>query len=265
MTVIRSPLSGWLGGKFRQSRKINSLIPSHKCYAEVFAGGAWILFTKQPDTSKAEIINDINQDVVGLYRVLQNHLEEFLRYFKWALVSRDEYLRLQRVDPSTLTDIQRAARFYYLQKTSFAGKVADNPSFGVRPLKPPLINLLRIEEELSQVHMRLTRVVIERLDYAEFIKRYDRDYTFFYLDPPYYGKEHYYGPGFERADFQRLRDLLASSQAQWLLSINDTPEIRQLFADFIIEPVQVRYSTGRSTTGGYPELLIRNYQPLNPQ
>ena len=72
------------------------------------AGAAWVLF-KKPE-SKSEVINDFSRDVVNLYRVLQHHLDEFVRQFRWQLTSRDEWDRLMRVEPETLTDIQRADR-----------------------------------------------------------------------------------------------------------------------------------------------------------
>jgi DNA adenine methylase len=85
----------WVGGKSRLAERIIPLIPDHACYCEVFAGAAWLLF-KKPE-SKSEVINDINVDLVTLYRVVQHHLEEFVRYFRWALVARDEFQRLHRV------------------------------------------------------------------------------------------------------------------------------------------------------------------------
>jgi len=139
---IRSPLSGWVGGKFQLAKQIVSMIPEHQCYIEPFAGAAWVYFRKE--NSEVEVLNDINLEIVTLYRVIQYHLEEFIRYFKWVLVSRDEFERMQRVDASTLTDIQRAARFFYLQKSAFAGRI-DHPSFGYATTRPPRLNLLRIE------------------------------------------------------------------------------------------------------------------------
>lgn len=103
---------GWVGGKSQLTSTIIPLIPEHQCYVEVFAGAAWLLFRKPQ--SKTEIINDINGDLVCLYRVVQNHLDEFVRYFRWALISREEFERLKSVPPETLTDIQRSARFYFL-------------------------------------------------------------------------------------------------------------------------------------------------------
>ena len=123
---IRSPLAGWMGGKYQLSKRIVAQIPEHLCYVEPFAGAAWVLFRK-PE-SEVEVINDINKELVTFYRCIQHHLEEFVRYFKWVLVSRDEFERLKRVEPDTLTDIQRAARFYYLQQQCFGGRIT-NPSF----------------------------------------------------------------------------------------------------------------------------------------
>lgn len=79
---IKSPLSGWVGGKFHLAKHIVPRIPEHHCYVEPFAGGAWIMFRKPQ--SKVEILNDINRDVVTLYRVIQKHLPEFIRYMQWG-------------------------------------------------------------------------------------------------------------------------------------------------------------------------------------
>ncbi|MEK6742238.1 MAG: DNA adenine methylase, partial [Nitrospirota bacterium] len=176
----------YLGGKSRLTDKIIPLFPEHHCYCEVFAGGAWMLFRK-PE-SHTEIINDINLDLVTLYRVVKYHLDEFMRYFRWALISREEFNRLRTVPPETLTDIQRAARFYYLLKAGFGAKV-KGPTFSSAPSGPPRLNLLRMEEDLSEAHLRLSRVYIENLPFDRIIERHDRPTTLFYLDPPYYGFE----------------------------------------------------------------------------
>lgn len=154
------PIIPWIGGKRRLSKHILPLIPEHTCYVEPFAGAAAILFLKQP--SKVEVINDINLDLITLYRVVQNHLEEFVRQFKWSLTSRQIYEWLQITPPETLTDIQRSVRFFYLQKLSFGGKVSGQ-TFGTATTSPPRLNFLRLEEELSQAHLRLSRITIEHL------------------------------------------------------------------------------------------------------
>jgi DNA adenine methylase len=255
--MIKSPLSGWLGGKFQLSKRIVSMIPEHQCYIEPFTGAAWVYFRKEK--SEVEVLNDINLEIVTLYRVIQHHLEEFLRYFKWCLVSRDEFERLLKVDASTLTDIQRSARFFYLQKSAFAGRV-DHPSFGYATTRPPRLNLLRLEEDLSQAHLRLHNVYIENLNYSDLIRRYDRPHSFFYIDPPYFGCEDDYGKNiFARSDFEVLAAQLKGIEGKFLLSLNDVPEIRDIFADFIIETATVTYTCSKKHVKA-GELLIRNYE-----
>lgn len=214
----------YMGGKSLLTKKIISRMPEHKCYCEVFAGAAWLLFRKEE--SSVEIINDINKDLVTLYRVIKHHLEEFIRYLKWILVARDEFDRFKLEEPDTLTDIQRSVRFYYLLKSGYAAKI-NNPTFNIAPSSRPRLNLLRIEEELSDVHLRLSRVYIENRPYAAIIKRFDRPDTLFYCDPPYRGYEDYYGPGvFSKDDFIQLRDILASIKGKFIMSINDHKDIR---------------------------------------
>lgn len=253
----KSPLA-WVGGKSKLTSTIIPLIPAHKCYVEVFAGAAWVLFRKEP--SKVEVINDINGDLTTLYRVLQYHLEEFVRYFKWSLISRDEYLRLQSVPPETLTDIQRAARFYYLVKNAFGAKCVGQ-SYALANTSKPRLNLLRLEEDLSEAHLRLSRVSVENLPFDNLIKRLDGKDTFFYADPPYWDCEADYGKNlFTKDDFTLLRDTLAACQGKWLVSINNVPQIRELFKDFEIKEVKTSYSIGSRANKPVTELLIANYK-----
>lgn len=247
----------YIGGKTRLAKEIISRFPQHECYVEVFAGAANIFFRKE--MARAEVINDINKDLITLYRVVKYHLEEFYRQLKWLLVSRDEFTRFIETPPDTLTDIQRAARYYYLAKTSFGGHVTKQ-TFGYAPSSPPRFNLMRIEEDLSEAHLRLARVYIENLPYADLIKRYDREYTLFYLDPPYWNSEDDYGAGlFDKNDFNTLSNLLSTVSGKFVLSLNDTPEIRNIFNQFVIEPVSTVYSLGKGSKTPANELIIRNY------
>lgn len=204
-------------------------------------------------------MNDINKELITLYRVVQNHLEEFVRYFKWTLVSRNEFLRLKSVNPETLTDIQRAARFYYLQRNAFAGKVGCQ-NFGYATTAAPRLNLLRLEEELSMAHIRLAKTFIECLGYEDVIKRYDRPHTFFYLDPPYWNSENDYGKNiFDKRDFENLAEILYNIQGKFILSLNDVPQVREIFSNFKIEEVQVNYSCSKVRNVKAHEVLISNF------
>lgn len=240
------------------------LIPPHQRYAEVFAGAGWVFFRKAP--SRAESINDINGELVTFYRCLQNHLEEFCKQFKWLLSSRELFEDFQRQKQAGgLTDIQRAARFYYLQRHAYAGKVAGQ-SFGVSPDAPPPVNLLRLETELSEAHLRLARVTIENLPWAEYVEKYDGEETFFYLDPPYFGSEDYYGKGlFPRSEFEVLAGRLASIRGRFLLSLNDTPEVRATFQGFRIKATKTTYTAAREANAMVREVLITNYEPPTNQ
>jgi DNA adenine methylase len=181
-----------------------------------------------------------------------------VRQFKWALVSRQTFLWHQDARPDTLTDIQRAARFYYLQKLAFGAKPTGQ-TFGISAMSPPRINLLGLEEDLSAAYLRLSRVLIERLDWAECIRRYDRPGTLFYCDPPYWQTTGY-GGEFGMDQYQRMADLAKSIQGKMLISINDHPDIQEVFAGLPMERVGIKYTvggSGRSQETG--ELLIRSW------
>ena len=96
---------------------------------------------------------------------------------------------------------------------------------------------------LEDLHTRLAGVVIECLPYGEFIRRYDRPETLFYLDPPHWGCETHYGKDmFSRTDFETLAAQLQTIKGQFLLSLNDVPAVRQAFAAFEMEAVETTYS-----------------------
>lgn len=252
-----NPFLPWVGGKRRLAPHILPMFPEHTCYVEVFCGAAALFFLKEP--SKVEVLNDVNGELVNLYRVVQRHLEEFVRQFKWALSSREIY-RWMKITPSeTLTDIQRAARFFYLQRLGFGGKV-DGQTFGTATTSPPRLNLLRIEEDLSEAHLRLSRAQIERLDWAECLERYDREHTLFYLDPPYWGTEGY-GVEFGLDQYTRMAELLRSMKGKAVVSVNDIPEMRRAFKGLRTSRLTVSYTVGASGRGRTPkgELVIRSW------
>lgn len=255
---MKKSFLSYVGGKSLLANKIIPKIPTHECYCEVFAGAAWLFFKKEE--SEIEIINDINTDLVTLYRIIKHHLDEFIRYFRWILVARDEFERFKIERPETLTDIQRAVRFYYLLKCGFSSKIVA-PTFGVSATRAPRINLLRIEEELSEAHLRLSRAYIENMPYSKLIERFDRATTFFYIDPPYYDFEDYYGKGiFSKEDFALLSSLLSGVKGKFIVSLNDTPEIRQIFRPFRIETVTTSYTMGGGNKKkAVSEVLIRNF------
>ena len=253
------PVAPWLGGKRNLARRICAAIDATPCatYAEPFVGmgGIFLRRTRRP---KAEVINDRGRDVANLFRILQRHYVAFLDTLRFQLTTRAEFERLVATDPDTLTDLERAARFLYLQRTAFGGKVSGR-NFGVSRDRPGRFNLTTLEPMLEDLHTRLAGVVIECLDYQDFLRRYDGPGTFFYLDPTYWGCEGDYGKAlFSRDDFARLADQLATLQGRFLMSINDVPEVRDLFSWARIEAVTTTYTVGNHAgrSSARPELLI---------
>jgi DNA adenine methylase len=237
----RTP-AGYVGGKRNLAKRIVALIEAtpHTAYAEAFVGMGGV-FLKRRSAPPTEVINDISGDVATLFRVLQRHYTAFMDMLRYQVSSRREFERLKASDPATLTDLERAARFLYLQRLAFGGKVAGR-NFGVTVSGSARFNVLKLAPLLEDVHERLAGVVIEQLPWQRFLERYDRAGTLFYLDPPYWGSEGDYGAGvFGREQFAELAARLGTIKGRFILSINDVPEIRELFAAFANEPVETTY------------------------
>lgn len=256
---MATPIVPWPGGKRRLVKHLLPLFESvsHTCYVEPFAGGAAMLFAR-PEPAKVEVINDVHSELITLYRVVQHHLEEFVRQYRWALTSREMFRWTQLQEVETLTDIQRAARFFYLQRLAFGGKVTGQ-NFGTATTSPVALNLLRIEEELSAAHMRLARVTIEHLRWQDCIARYDRPHTLFFCDPPYW-KTLGYGGKFGFEEYEELAAMMGQLQGKLILTINDHPDMRRVFGPFRTERVGINYTVGG---GAKPkaagELIIRTW------
>ena len=254
-----TPVAPYLGGKSRLARTIIQHIEKipHHLYAEPFVGMGGV-FLRRSMRPRAEVINDVSRDITTLYRVLQNHYLAFIEYIRFLVSARAEFERQLTVPGESLTDIQRAARFLYLQRTGFGGKPGAR-SFGVSPDRPSRFDVTKLIPMLDALAERLAPVTIECLDWREFIERYDREQTLFYLDPPYYGSETDYGRDiFARDQFEKMAEQLAGLKGRFILSLNDRPEVREIFGAFEMEAVQARYSVSKETKGrrSFGELII---------
>jgi len=176
---------------------------------------------------------------------------------RFRVTARNEFERLVDTDPETLTDFQRAARFIYLQKTAFGGKLSGR-SFGVDPARSGRFNITRIGPMLDDLHGRLAGVTIENLPFDAFIRRYDRPGTLFYLDPPYWGCEDYYSAPFTRADFEVLAATLAAIKGRFIMSLNDTPGVRDVFKAFKLATIETIYTVSKGLQKPVTEVIISN-------
>lgn len=260
------PPAAWIGGKRHLARRICASLAAtpHDAYCEPFIGMGGV-FLRRRVRPPVEVINDLSGDVVTLFRVLQRFPDALMKELRWRPAMRSEFDRLKETRDTDLLDIERAARFLYLQTLAFGGKVAGR-NFGTDARQPHNIDFERLVARIERLHTRLTGVVIENLDWLEFIGRYDRPGTLFYLDPPYWASEDDYGRGmFIRGDFQRMADRLKALDGKFLLSINDRPEIREMFSWAQMEAVETTYTVaGGEHAGVAGELLIGRGVDLAP-
>lgn len=256
-TASAKPIAPYIGGKRNLAKRLCRVIDAHDhvTYAEPFVGMGGI-FLRRSQPARSEFINDRSKDVYNLFRILQEHYVAFLDLLRFQITTQAGFERLLKVDAETLTDLQRAARFLYLQRVAFGGKV-DRRTFGISNDRPARFNITTLEPDLEALHERLSAVTVTCLGYEAFIARVDRASTLIYLDPPYYGCEGDYGKdAFGREDFTTIASRLKKLKGDFILSINDVPEIRALFDWAEILPIQTTYSLAASNSTKAPELII---------
>ena len=264
VTPIR-PAAAYIGGKRRLGEALARQIEAvpHETYAEPFVGMGGVFFRRRW-APRREVINDVSRDVSTLFRILQRHYPQFMETLKFQITSRVEFERLAASNADTLTDLERAGRFLYLQRLAFGGKVAGR-NFGIEPTRSSRFDVTRLGPVLEEIHERLAGVVIECLPWHEFLERYDAPTTLFYLDPPYWGSEEDYGSGiFRRVDFIKLAAHLSAIAGKFMLSVNDVPETREIFGRFHVQQVDTRYTVSGKWTD-VSEIVVTgpSREPLN--
>ena len=247
------PMS-YIGGKRRIANQLASLIPEHLTYVEPFAGGAQLFFRKP--RSRVEVLNDLDDEIINFLRVCQRHPKELNRILRWQPASRRLFDWHRRQSPAVLTDIERAARFFYLQKNTWGGK-RKRQNFHFAVTKPPSYAPATLPKRLHEVAQRLDGVQLEALPYEKVLSQYDRETTFFYLDPPYVGVD-LYEHNFTNSQFEALVGHLTSLTGRFLLSINDCPEARSWFDGFHQLEIAFSYTSLRRPAL-FRELLYANY------
>lgn len=250
----------WVGGKkLLRDDVIIRMPPFYEKYIEVFGGAGWVLFRKSPE-NEVEVFNDLNSNLVNLYRCVRDNPAKLKYKLRYVLNSREDFRWIAFLHKkgvfTRFHDYDRAAKFYQLIRYSY-GSTLD--SFASQPHSIwgdfPLIDM---------ASRRLQKVIIENQDFEVLIKHYDSPVSFFYCDPPYFATESYYKDvGFTKKDHIRLRDTLVRIKGKFLVSYNDCPEIRELWKrDGIriksvsrLDNLRQRYQKGAT----YDELFISNY------
>lgn len=235
----------------------------------MFGGGASVLLAKKP--SRVEVYNDIDGDLVNLFRVLRDKHEEFNQMWRYVLVSREEFDRFWDMDPEKMEPLQRAFRYLYLNRTGFGGHML-RPALSVKATAPNNLSVWaeQADEHITSLHERVRRVYIDNMNFRKLIPYYDGlkcdGDTVFYLDPPYLVKDPAYVHWFELQDHLDLLECVKNIKGKWLMTINDCPEYRQWYADYYIAEKSKQYSLAKEDSGRHEfgELIISNY-PLPEQ
>jgi DNA adenine methylase len=283
----------WVGSKKSIRNIVTAVFPRlFDRYIEPFAGGAWILYHKEPE-NHFEVINDYNSWLVNLYRVVKNRPMAFIRELGFLqLNSRDDFLVLKKfvdgeeftedflkqelelteimlpapdanviknmfIEKATDFDLKKAVEFFKLIRYSYS---SGGKSFGSKSC-----DLRKVFDTLYKASNRLASVVVENKDFGAVIKQYDRENALFYCDPPYYETEGMYAVMFAKADHYRLFNALSQIKGKFLLSYNDCPFIRELYKDFSIMEFKRTHSMAQKYEAGkeFPEILIANYNLMD--
>lgn len=248
------PILRWPGSKTRLLKKLLPLIPPHVCSCEVFGGS--LAFTLAKPRSEVEIVNDINGDLVALYRNAQRHLPEIIRQIETAFSSR-ELLHHFKAQPG-YTEIERAARFLVRSKTSFSGGMT---SFAVAKTKGGGAAFSResVKHQLAAIHERLDKVVVENLPWQRMFKNYDAPSTFWFLDPPYLDAPTGAYDGWKEKDMAEFGKEVLRLKGKFIVTVDDSAFNRRLFGDCKMEAVVSQNKLCNNRTAGdvkFGELII---------
>lgn len=213
----RLNLIGYPGGDTFLLPFLLKMIPPHICYVEVFGGGGVLLLNKPP--SKVEVYNDIDGDLVNLFRVVKEKPEEFLRELDLLPYSRQLFYDFRYRLKEEKDPVKRAVMYFYVIRASHFGCMRG---FGISKVSNTALKFFNAIDDVREVHQRLRNVVVEQLDFRECIKRYDSKNTFFYCDPPHLyilteKRDDYYQVSFSEEDYMDLLRLLEKIEGKFLL------------------------------------------------
>lgn len=270
--ILLSPILKWVGGKRQLLNNIMPLVPTRGTYVEPFLGGGAVLFAHQP---KKAIVNDYNFELMNVYQVVKNNPEQLIQLLQihCANNSEDYFYEIRELDRTEeyteLSQIEKAARILYLNKTCFNGLYRVNSSgyfnspYG--KYKNPNIVNAPVIRAMSK-YFNENEITLLQGDYKEVLKKAKKG-NFVYLDPPYMPISSsanftgYTENGFGYKQQEELKqecDKLKNKGIRFVQSNSDCPEIRQLYKDYTIRTVQAKRVINSNSTkrGEINEVLI---------
>lgn len=274
---VLQPFLKWAGGKRQLLPEIRKYIPKQfDTYYEPFVGGGAVLFDLQP---KKAVINDINSDLINTYKIIKNHVDELINDLEKHNNTSEYFYSIRDLDRDKekyekLSDIEKASRIIYLNKTCYNGlfRVNSQGQFNVpygNYKKPNIVN----EVVLRAVshYLNNNEIKILNMDFADAVADAKKN-DFIYFDSPYDPVSDtssftgYTLDGFSRDDQIRLRDVfveLDKRGCKILLSNSSTEFIHELYKDYHIEIVSAsrNINSVASRRGKIDEVLVMNYEP----
>lgn len=256
MQHLKAPFA-WIGGKSKLADDIVALFPDHRLYVEVFGGALNVLYRKQCTSKQAEVVNDINSELVNLHRIIRTNPQSLSMHLNRLLISRELFSDILSGRTKPRNNIERAAHYYYLLSQSFGAK-GTTFAMNAKSRRPK-----DIYKDFGQWSRRLKFVTIENMSFDKLINTYDKEDAFFYCDPPYVSTEKYYQHtgGFGDVEHRRLAELLHGIKGKFLLSYNDCELVRELYADMkITSTKEINYTLrGAGSKKTVREVFISNY------
>ena len=255
----------YYGGKYELSKVLVPLIPPHKRYIEMFAGGLSMFFRKP----KVEwnVVNDKDNNIVNLYTCVMHKLNELVEYLNWLPKSRKLFLdfrvEIKEKDEIEIPDPLQAAKYFYCIRHSF-NKLIHTPFSKNKDMNKDW------ETELRYSRAHIGGTTIENLDFAELVAKYPPDKgDFWYLDPPYFiatDKGDYYMNNFTSEDHLRFKeavDIIDRGGAKFMISYDYRDEVKELYSNYDIHTINLKYSgvTKEARLIQRREHLVLNYQP----
>lgn len=226
---INSPFR-WAGGKFYARKIIESYIPRHDFYVEPFLGGGSVFFHK----AKVESwLNDLDKDLINCYKTIKNNVVELIEYLDGEQATKERH-HFYKNEFKPQNALERAARYYYLNRTSYSGIMKEvncywgyGDKYSMRPEN--------WGRQLSKNHKKLQGAKLTSLDFEEIFDNLPKDRKIFlFLDPPYYNADQnkFYRESFTLHDHERLSERLRglSSEVSFLLTYDNSPEVRDLYS-----------------------------------
>ena len=244
-TPINSPFR-YAGGKFYARKIIGSYIPEHNYYVEPFAGGGSVFFYKDKVSSW---INDSDKELINCYRVIKNRVDELIGALDGEIATKERHHYYKnKFQPKN--DLERAVRYYYLNRTSYSGIMKhENCYFGYGDkysMRPE-----NWGRQLKKNNLKLKDVKITSWDFEKVINKVQGKDTFLFIDPPYYNADQnkFYRHFFTLDDHERLSRVLKkySGKMNFLLTYDNCPEVKELYkwADKI-DPQEWNYTINRT-------------------